>query len=268
MLQDMKCQEQRKKMKTLARGRRQRRRRRKGISRRKMQSVQLVSVISWCELLWIKETCKIWCGVHKIMKNHRLKCEESDIFVVLAGYSSTAVYNEWKLSKSQGMYVIFAKNDQNSGLVSNCLLVSLFVEGRCSCGFRMFGRMKIGGTYEFQAVQILLKLSRFKFEVKLQRRMVHDEFLQVLEQDRFEECVESSRKKQKQEHVMFPEECVKRKDKKSKSNVSICWIEFLVGSKLIAWEKYEWKRQLVIEGVYKFKSVQDVLGHWCLCSVF
>ena len=62
-----------------------------------------------------------------------------------------------------------------------------------------------------------------------------------------EECVESSRKKQKQEHVMFPEECVKRKDKKSKSNVSICWIEFLVGSKLIAWEKYEWKRQLVIE---------------------
>ena len=32
---------------------------------------------------------------------------------------------------------------------------------------------------------ILLKLLRFKFEVKLQRRMVHDEFLQVLEQDRY-----------------------------------------------------------------------------------
>ncbi|WZZ65951.1 hypothetical protein YC2023_077321 [Brassica napus] len=81
----------------------------------------------------------------------------------MAGYSSTAVYKEWKLSKSQGLYVIFAKNDQDSGLVSNCVWVSLFVEGRCSCGY-----------------SIMLKLSRFKFEVKLQRRMVHDEFLQVL----------------------------------------------------------------------------------------
>ncbi|WZZ87704.1 hypothetical protein YC2023_116283 [Brassica napus] len=86
----------------------------------------------------------------------------------MAGYSSTAVYKEWKLSKSQRLYVIFAKNDQDSGLVSNCVLVSLFVEGRCSCGY-----------------SILLKLLRFKFEVKLQRRMVHDEFLQVLEQDRY-----------------------------------------------------------------------------------
>ncbi|KAL0825992.1 hypothetical protein Bca101_049669 [Brassica carinata] len=75
---------------------------------------------------------------------------QSQSLVVMAGYSSTAVYKEWKLSESQGIYVIFAKNDQDSGLVSNCVLISLFVEGRCSCGFRIFGRMAIGGTYEFQ----------------------------------------------------------------------------------------------------------------------
>ena len=63
---------------------------------------------------------------------------QSQSLVVMAGYSSTAVYKEWKLSKSQRLYVIFAKNDQDSGLVSNCVLVSLFVEGRCSCGFGMF----------------------------------------------------------------------------------------------------------------------------------
>ncbi|WZZ33870.1 hypothetical protein YC2023_017271 [Brassica napus] len=43
MLQDMQCQMQRKKMKTLARGRRRRRRRSKGISRRNMQLVQIIS---------------------------------------------------------------------------------------------------------------------------------------------------------------------------------------------------------------------------------
>ena len=48
-----------------------------------------------------------------------------------------------------------------------------------------------------------------------------------------EECLESSRKKQKkQEHVMFPEECAKRKYKKSKSNVSICWNRVSCGIKV------------------------------------
>ncbi|KAL0720725.1 hypothetical protein Bca4012_035324 [Brassica carinata] len=44
---------------------------------------------------------------------------QSYSFVVMAGYSSTAVYKEWKLSKSQEVYVIFAKNDQDSDLVSD-----------------------------------------------------------------------------------------------------------------------------------------------------
>ena len=51
--------------------------------------------------------------------------------------------------------------------------------------FRFKGRFKSEFVCVSKADQILLKLSRFKFEVKLQRRMVHDEFLQVLEQDRF-----------------------------------------------------------------------------------
>ncbi|KAG5388080.1 hypothetical protein IGI04_029621, partial [Brassica rapa subsp. trilocularis] len=154
----------RKKVKTLARGRRERRRRRKGISRRKMSSERMVSG-------FVKSD-----GSVQVLETNGLILLQSQSFVVMGGYSSTAVYKEWKLSKSQGRYVIFAKSDQGSGLVSNCLLVSLFVEGRCSCGFRMFGRMAVGGIYESQAVQILLKLSRFKFEVKLQKRMVSTGF--------------------------------------------------------------------------------------------
>ncbi|WZZ33872.1 hypothetical protein YC2023_017273 [Brassica napus] len=35
-----------------------------------------------------------------------------------------------------------------------------------------------------------------------------------------------------QEHVMFPEGCVKRKDKSSRSNVSICWNRVSCGIKV------------------------------------
>ena len=39
---------------------------------------------------------------------------------------------ELKLAESQVMCVIFAKDDQGSGLVSDCVLVSSFVEEICS----------------------------------------------------------------------------------------------------------------------------------------
>ncbi|KAF2598518.1 hypothetical protein F2Q68_00008909 [Brassica cretica] len=42
--------------------------------------------------------------------------QESQRKVVIAGYSWFAMGKELKLSRSQGMYVIFAKDDQGSGL--------------------------------------------------------------------------------------------------------------------------------------------------------
>ena len=62
--------------------------------------------------------------------------------------------------------------------------------------------------------------------------MSHDVFHINKRHGLLEECVKSSRKKQKQEHVMLPEVCVKRKDKSSRSNVSICWNRVSCGIKV------------------------------------
>ena len=51
----------------------------------------------------------------------------------MAGKSYSAkVKGELKLSESRVVHVIFAKGDQGSGLVSDCVLVSSFVEEICS----------------------------------------------------------------------------------------------------------------------------------------
>ena len=45
---------------------------------------------------------------------------------------SYSVKRELKLAGSQRMYIVFAKDDQGSGLVSYCVLVRSFVEEICS----------------------------------------------------------------------------------------------------------------------------------------
>ncbi|KAG2323203.1 hypothetical protein Bca4012_023127 [Brassica carinata] len=64
-----------------------------------------------------------------------------------------------------------------------------------------------------------------------------------------EECVESSRKKQKREHIISPgRSSQKQRQRVLKQYEFMLEQSFLVGTKLIALEKYcEWKRQLVVE---------------------
>ncbi|KAF2561197.1 hypothetical protein F2Q70_00016299 [Brassica cretica] len=214
MLQDLQCQEQNKEdedvgsdaaSETHEKG-----------SRRKMQSERMVSGLLNQFWNWFDAACLRW-------RISGLISSQSQSFVVMAGYSSTAVYKEWKLSKSQGLKMQLWFQDV----------------------------LKNGGTYEFQ------------------RRMVHDEFLQVLVKLRssggsdqgqkndhngacsskdcfyingsrllclmlfFTECVESSRKKQKREHVISPERRSQWAKAKQMKTIQVsAGTEFLCGIKV------------------------------------
>ncbi|KAF2597868.1 hypothetical protein F2Q68_00009274 [Brassica cretica] len=174
----------------------------------------------------MKQGCYFWNWFDAACLRWRISgliSSQSQSFVVMAGYSSTAVYKEWKLSKSQGLKMQLWFQDV----------------------------LKNGGTYEFQ------------------RRMVHDEFLQVLVKLRssggsdqgqkndhngacsskdcfyingsrllclmlfFTECVESSRKKQKREHVISPERRSQWAKAKQMKTIQVsAGTEFLCGIKV------------------------------------
>lgn len=65
---------------------------------------------------------------------------------VISGYRSSQGYVNIRngiLVDHREVYGIFAKNDQDSDLVSDRVLLSSFVEVSCICGFRMFKRMVV-----------------------------------------------------------------------------------------------------------------------------
>ncbi|KAG2298760.1 hypothetical protein Bca52824_035232 [Brassica carinata] len=100
----------------------------------------------------------------------------------MAGYSCFATCKELKLSGSQGMYVVFAKDDQGSGLGQIVRWSGLFVEEICSVvserGYSDFDKLFLGSGVirKFQrSVQREKVLIRFGTRqgvgtLKLQRR--------------------------------------------------------------------------------------------------